>query len=100
MLFSTLQSSTWGRQNFLAKRFGHPSVGGGSLYCIEMRFSLHLGSVRPNCMSLPAITCERKGAKATLLFSSIKSRKDHLLPELKIFARIDHFRRAGEWISL
>jgi hypothetical protein len=31
------------RQNFLAKRLGHASVGDGSLYCIERRLSLHLG---------------------------------------------------------
>jgi len=38
---STLQSSHWGRQNFLAKRFGHASVDDSSLYCIERRPSLH-----------------------------------------------------------
>src|SRR5437773_12483751 len=57
------------------------------------------GPFRPNCMSIPAITCERKTAKVTLLFSSINPQKTQLLPELKIFAGIDHLRRAGEWIS-
>ena len=88
-----------GPPKFFGKRFGYASAGCGSLYCVERRFSLHLGSVPSNCMSIPVIKCERKTAKATLLFSSIKSRKDHLLPELKIFAGIDHLRRAGEWIS-
>jgi hypothetical protein len=31
---------------------------------------------RPNSMSIPAITCERKGAKAILLFSGKSFRKD------------------------
>jgi hypothetical protein len=41
----------------------------------------------PNSMSIAAITCERKGAKAILLFSSIKPGKTDLLPELKSFRK-------------
>jgi hypothetical protein len=40
MIFSTLQSSPWGRQNFLAKRFGQTSVDDDSLYCVDRRLSL------------------------------------------------------------
>ena len=47
---STLQSSHWGRQNFLAKRFGHASVDDSSLYCIERR--CRYTPFRPNSMSI------------------------------------------------
>jgi hypothetical protein len=39
IMIPTLQSSPWGRQNFLAQPFGHASVNGSSLYCIERRLS-------------------------------------------------------------
>jgi hypothetical protein len=50
MMFSTLQSSPWGRQNFLANRFGHASVDDNSLYCIERR--CRYTPFRPNSMSI------------------------------------------------
>ena len=43
--YATFECSV--RQNFLAKRLGHASVGDRSLYCIEQRLSLHLGSISP-----------------------------------------------------
>jgi hypothetical protein len=82
-----LQLSARIRQNFLAKRLGHASVGDGSLYCIERRLSLHLGPFRPNSMSIRAITCEQRGSKETLLLASIKPRKSGLFPELKSFRK-------------
>jgi hypothetical protein len=50
MMFPTLQSSPWGRQNFLAKRFGQASVDESSLYCIERR--CRYTPFRPNSMSI------------------------------------------------
>ncbi len=84
----TLQLSAPVRQNFLAKRLGHASVGDGSLYCIEVAAVATLGSpFRPNSMSIRAITCEQRGAKETLLLASIKPRKSRLFPELKSFRK-------------
>jgi hypothetical protein len=75
------------RQNFLAKRLGHASVGDGSLYCIEQRCRYTWGPFRPNSMSIRAITFEQRGAKETLLLASIKPRKSRLFPELESFRK-------------
>jgi hypothetical protein len=81
----TLQLSARVRQNFLAKRLGHESVGDRSLYCIEQRCRYTWRPFRPNSMSIRAIKCEQSGAKETLLFASIKPRKSHLLAQLETF---------------
>jgi hypothetical protein len=41
MMFSTLQSSPCGRQNFLGKHFGYTSLDESGPYCIERALSLH-----------------------------------------------------------
>jgi hypothetical protein len=81
MIFSTLQSSPWGRQNFLAKRLvTHQWM---TAAFIASNGGCRYAPFRPNCMSIPAITRERKGAKPSLPSTGRKPREIHLLPELK-----------------
>lgn len=76
----TLQLSGRVRQNFLAKRLGHASVGDRSLYCIEQRCRYTWGPFRPNSMSIRAVTCEQSRAKETLLFASQNREKAAFSP--------------------
>jgi hypothetical protein len=50
MMFSMLQSSHWGRQNFLAKPLVTHQWMAAALYCIEWRLSYT--PFRPNSMNI------------------------------------------------
>jgi hypothetical protein len=72
---------------FFRQAFGDASVGGADSIASKGDSRYTERPFRPNSMSIPAITCERKGAKAILLFSSANPRKTHLLSELKSFRK-------------
>ena len=76
-----------GAAKIFRQAFGDASVGGTASIASKGDSRYTESPFRPSSMSIPAITCERKGAKAILLFSSANPRKTDLLSGLKSFRK-------------